>query len=460
MASVEIRDPVHGFIKLQGDEVKLLDTKVLQRLRGIKQLAMAHLVYPGALHTRFDHTLGVTHVAGLMAKSLGLKADEITLVRLAALLHDIGHGPFSHVSEYVLEQYADESNLSNNSKTEKIHEIITGHIIQNNKEITFFLGTNKCRDIAELLSEGYGQPALKSIISGPLDADKQDYLLRDSHFCGVEYGIYDIGQLHRSLELHGDEDEEQLMIKPDGVHALEQYVLAKYYLTTNVYKHKVRLITEQMIIRAIVLGIEKDELEELKQLYTYDGSDDFYDWYVSWDDAKFFREFLFKGHQDSKCRSLLNRLVSRKLLKRVYFARVKDFDDPQIREKLGRLSEGEDGDLKTQLEESISELIQEKSNQIIDPDYTIFYPYSIKSVRETSRDDESGILVFKEKDPVRFDDESTLFRSINEAEYDQFLEVYAPIEWTTRTDKKKLCRDLSIPVKQIIEEKCRDKKGN
>src|SRR5438270_7165758 len=100
-----VRDPVHNFIALREKLVELLGTRALQRLRGIRQLALANLVYPGAVHTRFDHTLGVMHVAGQMAANLGLDPDAVELVQYAALLHDIGHGPFSHVSEHALSRY-------------------------------------------------------------------------------------------------------------------------------------------------------------------------------------------------------------------------------------------------------------------------------------------------------------------------------------------------------------------
>src|SRR5262245_48892018 len=127
---VDVRDPIHDFITLRERQVKLVGTRALQRLRGIRQLALASLVYPGAVHTRFDHTLGVTHVAGRMARALGLDADQVDLVEHAALLHDIGHGPFSHVSENVLDRYADRTKLPENQKKDKIHEVITAHMIR------------------------------------------------------------------------------------------------------------------------------------------------------------------------------------------------------------------------------------------------------------------------------------------------------------------------------------------
>lgn len=123
MASAKFRDPVHNFIRFDGEEIRLINLDVLQRLRGIRQLAMASFVYPGALHTRFEHTLGVAYVAGQMADELGIKDDELALIRQAALLHDIGHGPFSHVSEYALDRFADRRALPAGLKKEKIHEI-------------------------------------------------------------------------------------------------------------------------------------------------------------------------------------------------------------------------------------------------------------------------------------------------------------------------------------------------
>jgi HD superfamily phosphohydrolase len=256
--------PIHGFIELNGDECKIIDSPVFQRLRRIRQLAFAYLVYPGALHTRFDHTLGVFHVASRMATAFELNDDEKRLVRLAALLHDLGHGPFSHVSEGALDLFADRTKLADapsGQKADKIHEMLTRDILDKDQSLTKILGIDTLSSIKKLLLHGYGDPILKSIISGPLDADKQDYLLRDTYLCGVKYGIFDIERLHRMLLVVPDTlEEKQLMIKPDGVHTLEQFILAKYYLTAQVYRHRVRRITDEMVVRAIVLGIEKDSI--------------------------------------------------------------------------------------------------------------------------------------------------------------------------------------------------------
>jgi len=117
-----------------------------------------------------------------------------------------------------------------------------------------------------------------------VDADKQDYLLRDSYYCGVKYGIFDIERLLGVLQVLEDRTTRSLAVDLDGVHTLEQFVLAKYYMTTQVYRHKVRLITDNMIVRAISLGIEEDGIEFLQRLYTFDDSLEFYREWVKWDD--------------------------------------------------------------------------------------------------------------------------------------------------------------------------------
>ena len=153
----EIRDPIHGFINRTELEEWLIDTTAFQRLRGIKQLAMAHLVYPGAMHTRFDHCIGAMHIAGRLADKLIGDADTCRLIRLAALLHDVGHGPFSHVSEDILERYYDKSKVTPKSK-EKIHEHVTCRIIEQSPDIRKLLSGYECEKIVGLHLGSWGEP--------------------------------------------------------------------------------------------------------------------------------------------------------------------------------------------------------------------------------------------------------------------------------------------------------------
>ncbi|HEY5705276.1 MAG TPA: HD domain-containing protein [Terrimicrobiaceae bacterium] len=314
----EVRDPIHGFIRLRGRECDLVDTPVFQRLRRVHQLAMAFMVYPGALHTRFDHTLGVTEVAGRMCERLRVDDDHTRVVRLAALLHDLGHGPFSHVSESVLDALSEPGLEKAAGKKEKIHEMITQKIILQHPQLSPALSQRDREEVMQLLKSGMNERIHRDIISGPLDADKQDYLLRDSRFCGVTYGLYDIDQLHQTLCGGRENSDCRLMVTENGVHALEQFVLAKYYLTTQVYRHKVRLITDQMLVRAIRLAVEVDKIKPLDALYRYRDTDEYISNYLDWDDQRLTVELLKPEYENSKSGGMFRRLVNRQLWKLVF----------------------------------------------------------------------------------------------------------------------------------------------
>jgi uncharacterized protein len=197
-SGLELRDPIHGFVYREPLEQRIIDTSVFQRLRRLRQLALESLVYPGAVHTRFDHSIGAVHIARGICSKLLPDEDTKRLVRLAALLHDIGHGPFSHVSEPLLQQFSDKSKLKGKNLDE-IHELISWEVIRNNRELARLLSEEDREHIVGLLSGTYGYSLYKDIVSGPIDVDKQDYLLRDSHFCGVKYGLYDQGRLNDTL---------------------------------------------------------------------------------------------------------------------------------------------------------------------------------------------------------------------------------------------------------------------
>lgn len=449
---MRIRDPIHNFVQVPDEFAGIVDSAVMQRLRGIRQLALANHVYPGALHTRFDHTLGVTHVAREMAKSLRVTDEELRLITLAALLHDSGHGPFSHVAEQSLDRFGDKSKLKPDQAQHKIHEAVTAQIIQTDPTLCQLLTDTEREQVVALLGDWKGRVVMKQIVSGPLDADKQDYLLRDSFFCGVQYGHYDLAQLHRSLVLPDPEGE--LMIGEDGVHAVEQFVLAKYYMTANVYRHRVRLVTDQMIVRAIRLGIEVDQVEELSRLFRFDGSPEFIANYQLWDDARFMETFCPSAAEPpgAKSGAMLRRFRERKLLKEVFRDKIAAPYDARSWETLKGKDKEKSPMLQSAVERRVADFISKKLKlrNAIDPDFVIAHSFGIKSARESSRNDEEGILVQMAPAPQPFTDASTLFRSINEAYADNFIVVLAPLEWPDPARKDELRAAWKGPIQDLI----------
>lgn len=458
--SRSVRDPIHGFIRLTGEEADIVATPVFQRLRGIRQLAFANLVYPGALHTRFEHTLGVFHVTSLMAKVCKLDDEHARLVRLAALVHDLGHGPFSHVSEGALDIFADRAKLAgrlNAAKPEKIHELVTQDLLRTDPGLVHVLGKRTLTQVESLLAQGYDEPVLRSIISGPLDADKQDYLQRDTYFCGVKYGVFDLQQLHRELEVVEDpvDGRKVLMVSSDGVHALEQFVLAKYYLTAQVYSHRVRLITDQMVVRAITLGIEEDKIDTLQSLYSYDGEESFVANYIGWDDARFLLAFGDATLNGSYCQDLVRRLSERRLLKEVFQDRVSHLPE-SCRERITKISQTTNRSARRELECRIAEVIQKAGVpldcKLKDPtNLVVAHSFSLKSARAQSRNDEGSIMIHTVPDPTPFEEESDLFRSINEKMNDPHFAVYAPVVYHSPGERRELHNKIKEPIVRCLE---------
>jgi uncharacterized protein len=318
MASREVRDAIHGLITLSDAEWQVIDSPAFQRLRGVGQLAMTHLVYPGARHSRFEHCIGACHVAGRLASVLGLKNAQD--VRLAALCHDLGHGPFSHVSEMVYEQ---------RTGREHIHEQISAAIVRHHQPIRHALGDERSEWIAELL-EGSGHGRRRSverdIVAGPADIDKLDYLLRDSHFCGVNYGRFDLDKLIESARALPSLDESYLGFHEDGIFAVEEMLLARYHMHRQVYGHKTRIGTDKMLVRAMNLGVEEKLLPEKifapKEKLTASFVND----YLEWDDAKVIMTLL-GGSKSSKSKAVMLSLISRHLVKRVARITYEDLTD-------------------------------------------------------------------------------------------------------------------------------------
>ncbi|MCP8319155.1 MAG: HD domain-containing protein [Candidatus Methylarchaceae archaeon HK01B] len=255
----EIRDPVHGYIHITDVERETIDTSIFQRLRRIRQLAGANLTYPGAQHTRFEHSLGTMYLAGLAGSSLSSKThiteDDIQELRLSALLHDVGHGPFSHLFEEALTE-----------KKDITHEDISQRIIRETeiKDVIEKHGFDS-KDISELaLGLSPKIPRfMNEIIAGGLSVDIMDYLLRDSYFTGVEYGRVDVHRLINSFEIV----DERLAIDQAALYAFEAFTIARYEMFKAVYFHKTVRAAQAMLIRSIILaddGLNFTDVGDLK----------------------------------------------------------------------------------------------------------------------------------------------------------------------------------------------------
>ncbi|MBD3189205.1 MAG: HD domain-containing protein [Candidatus Heimdallarchaeota archaeon] len=267
-----IKDPCHGYIFINELDKDLIDTAVFQRLRRIKQLSGSEFVYPGANHTRFEHSLGVRYLAEIMAKSLSndedveLKKEEIVLVQTAALLHDIGHGPFSHTFEALL------------SKIGKHHEDFSKWLVEQTEigDILKDHGYNP-KLISGLI---HGSKTIKKkaylnqIISGACDVDKMDFIVRDSYHTGAEYGRVDIMRILYTMGVF----EENLAVNYSALSALEAFLIARVESFRTIYFHKVSRGSQLMVVRAMELAEEELNLLDFDQPEDYLKLDDYSLW--------------------------------------------------------------------------------------------------------------------------------------------------------------------------------------
>ena len=225
-----LRDPVHGYIHVSLQVIwDVINSAWFQRLRRIRQLGGAYVVYHCAEHSRFEHSLGVYEIVRRMVTEVrdiaeALNEREKVTVMLAALLHDIGHGPYSHAFEGV---------------TDTSHEEFSCRIIEEDTEITFILencAAGLSKEVADVIRHKSPNPLLTQLISSQLDADRFDYLLRDAYFTGTTYGEYDLERILRIMRVT---DHKQLVVKESGVYAVENYIMARYHMYWQVYYHPV-----------------------------------------------------------------------------------------------------------------------------------------------------------------------------------------------------------------------------
>ncbi|RLI50149.1 MAG: hypothetical protein DRO73_04055 [Candidatus Thorarchaeota archaeon] len=240
---IEVNDPIHGFIGLTELETKIIDSQPYQRLRRIKQLSGGHFVYPTAEHTRFGHCIGALFLASQMGERLlpqiGLGADELQEIRLAGLLHDIGHGPFSHVFEEALVEHRGMN-----------HEDVTEWIIKKSELSDIIedggLSSSRIADLVRGRRKRDVDAVLSGIVAGQIDVDKMDYLIRDSFYCGVSYGLIDRDRLIKSVEV-GDNYTMEFALTARGT--LEAFLVARYEMFMNVYYHKAVRSVEVMLVK-------------------------------------------------------------------------------------------------------------------------------------------------------------------------------------------------------------------
>ena len=264
-----LKDPVHSYIHIHYEVIwNCLDSKEFQRLRRIRQLGGDFQVYPTAEHSRFSHSLGVYEIVRRMVTEVKTLCAELTeyekvCVMLAGLLHDVGHGPFSHAFEHV---------------TNHSHEEYTAKIILGDTELNSILRAVSKKmpdDIVSIIQHTHENDILNQIVSGQLDADRMDYLLRDSYFTATSYGQFDLERILRTMRVRKtSEGRKVIVVKHTGIHSVEDYIMARYQMYWQVYYHPVARSYEAVFIQLFnrlkdIFKDNKDYFEDMKVLIPF-----------------------------------------------------------------------------------------------------------------------------------------------------------------------------------------------
>jgi len=316
----EIRDPIYGFIQLDEWEREIVNHPVFQRLRRIRQHAFTDMVYPSAIYSRFEHSLGVMHLATLMYDSLiskdenfaileevlsydktGLERDK-HLVRIAALLHDVGHTPLSHAGEEFMPDTKTGKKYRHEDYTAKIirenlREVIEKHPENRNN---YHISAEEVASLIEGNEKVLAERIFwKTLISSQLDADRGDYLLRDSTHIGVKYGLYDYNRLIHTISLGIEPEEEKLVlgVEEGGWHVAEALILARYSMFTQVYFHKTRRAYDYHLGRVLQSFLPDGVFPPPNEV----------DEFLKWDDWKIFELIKQNAESNNDCKAILDR---------------------------------------------------------------------------------------------------------------------------------------------------------
>ncbi len=349
MSSKIIQDPVHGNISVDGIFLDILDRPEMQRLRGIKQLGLGYLVFPGANHTRFEHCLGTYHLSGRMASAIGLNEIDSKTVRVAGLLHDVCHPPFSHCLESVMEKATGMDHM------ELARSLITGEL-PNHRHIDDDL-FDGLPSIGDVLSEegidpeevcnliAYPDSGLDNlelfmekkdhfpskdyehqIIHGPVDADQMDYLMRDAYYTGISHGTIDCDRLINTMNVHND----RIMLSRGGIVAAEGLMVSRSLMYTSVYFHETTRIAEKMLCKAVeASGID------LNPIYL-------------WNDQELVQKVTDAGGKGSNC---IRRIINRDINKKAFAIYSADMNEDIV----SRLLEYSDPNGISRLEQEIAD---------------------------------------------------------------------------------------------------------
>ncbi|MFA9504284.1 HD domain-containing protein [Natrinema sp. H-ect1] len=369
-----IKDSVHDHIRIDGVARDLLDTPALQRLRRISQLGTVSLVYPSANHTRFEHSLGVYHLACEALEQLGVEGREAQRVHAAAMLHDVGHGPFSHNLESLTHR-----------RTGRYHDDV--HDLLANGRVGAVLRSHGLAPdrVADLVA---GEGRFGQLVSGELDVDRMDYLVRDAHHTGVPYGTIDHGRLVRELTFVDGE----LVLAEGNVQTAESLLVARALMNPTVYSHSVARIGKAMLRRAAERLLESPETDvDATTLQRMDDPD-----------------LLVALRSCPATSEFSRRLDQRDLFKRAVWAEMDDVP--------GGIIEADHGTIR-EFEREISDRAG------VDPERVILDVPSRPSMTEST----SRVMVNGEI--RRLDEQSPLVAALRASQYSQWrLGVYSPAD--------------------------------
>ncbi len=407
-----IKDPIHGYIKIDELITALLDTVEMQRLHRIKQLGFSYLVYPGANHTRFEHSLGTYHLMNLLLDRLGIASETMQELLVAALIHDVGHAPYSHVLEPLIKKYTGKGH-------EDIEELLLGHGHE---------GGIRCGDedpesvhIADVVDKyhlsrdeilsyivGEARGPLSKILNGEIDIDKMDYLVRDSYYTGVAYGVVDNMRLIQGLDFFDD----QLVITEKGILPAEYLLFSRFLMYPSVYNHHTTRIAQLMFSRAVEYLIE-----------SHHSPHDYALGLRAMDDSEIDIALRNAGGYPGE---MMTRINERRLFKRAVYIKVNSLEE-SLREELSE-------------EARIKELEQEISKRAgIEERYLIVDFQDERGIGELIKEGEARVVIQNE---IRsLSEVSELVRMLNSAFHDiRRLGIYTPSKY--RTEVKRAAEEV------------------